>query len=258
MSTKYLGKKFDIHGGGIDLIFPHHENEIAQSEGAGKKFARIWIHNGLLTINAQKMAKSLGNFITVSDFMDKHRNADLLKIFFLSAHYSHPIDYSEEKIDEIKKALERVIILRKKVFDNYKTADIGDIFKSGSNSIKHFRDAFIAAMDDDFNMPQALAVLFDMVHSCNQLLDSDDGQKGFKLNYAMTIMEEMINVFGLDLFETVSFTISEEEISTAIADRARLRKEKKFSDADDIRKTLEGKGVILEDTKDGTSWRRKF
>jgi cysteinyl-tRNA synthetase len=103
MSSDILGDQFDIHGGGIDLIFPHHENEIAQSEGAGKKFAKYWMHHGLLTINGQKMAKSLGNFITVKDFLDKYKEADLLKLFFLSAHYSHPIDYAENKIEEASK-----------------------------------------------------------------------------------------------------------------------------------------------------------
>ena len=115
MSSDILGDEFDIHGGGIDLIFPHHENEIAQSEGAGKKFARYWIHHGLLTINGQKMAKSLGNFITVKDFLDKYKDADLLKLLFLSAHYSHPIDYNDQKIEETKQALDRIYIFLNKV-----------------------------------------------------------------------------------------------------------------------------------------------
>ncbi|MFH1641018.1 MAG: cysteine--tRNA ligase, partial [Candidatus Omnitrophota bacterium] len=111
MSSDILGDKFDIHGGGIDLIFPHHENEIAQSEGAGKEFAKYWIHHGLLTINGQKMAKSLGNFVTIQDFLKKHKDADLLKLFYLSAHYSHPVDFTEEKIIEA--------IKQRQIFDDF-------------------------------------------------------------------------------------------------------------------------------------------
>ncbi|MDP2831449.1 MAG: cysteine--tRNA ligase, partial [Candidatus Omnitrophota bacterium] len=115
MSSDILGDEFDIHGGGIDLIFPHHENELAQSEAAGKKFAKYWIHHGLLTINGQKMAKSLGNFITVKDFLEKYKNADLLKLLFLSTHYLHPVDYTNDKIQEAKQALDRISILWGKI-----------------------------------------------------------------------------------------------------------------------------------------------
>ena len=197
MSSDVLGDEFDIHGGGLDLIFPHHENEIAQSEGAGNKFAKYWIHNGLLTINGEKMAKSLGNFITIKDFLKEYGKTDFLKIFFLSAHYLHPIDYTKEKIEEAKKAYERINILMKKLDRIFGTRDVGKVIKSGAGLIKPFKDKFIEYMDDDFNTPRALSVLFDMINRCNVLLDSDDEFKNFKLRYAMDIIKEMVDIFGL-------------------------------------------------------------
>lgn len=159
MSSDILGDEFDIHGGGIDLIFPHHENEIAQSEGAGKKFARTWIHNGLLTINKEKMAKSLGNFVTVEEILNKY-SADVLKILFLQAHYSKPVDFSWDRMEEAKKTKERFDIL----FDKLKNAND----KKEHAGIGDFRKKFEEAMDDDFNTAEALAVLFDLVTHINK------------------------------------------------------------------------------------------
>jgi len=255
MSSDILGDEFDIHAGGIDLIFPHHENEIAQSEGAGKKFANCWMHNGLLTINGEKMAKSLGNFVTIKDFILKHKNPDYLKWIFLTAHYRSPLDYSNEKIEEVKRAYERIDILMRKL-NEISWPDKKP--SGGAGDIGHFRDKFIEYMDDDFNTPKALSVLFDMINRCNKLLDSDDEFKNFKLRYAMDIIENMANIFGLNFLKETSDEKSDRWVSIAMSMREQLRKEKKYKEADEVRKTLEEKGIILEDTAEGTTWRRKI
>ncbi|MFH1478698.1 MAG: cysteine--tRNA ligase [Candidatus Omnitrophota bacterium] len=252
MSSDILGDEFDIHGGGIDLIFPHHENEIAQSEGAGKKFARVWIHNGLLTINKEKMAKSLGNFITIDEILNRY-SSDVLKILFLQTHYSHPVDFSWERMDEAKNAYDRIMILFSKAA-GCKPQATGNGKKYAQ--IEEFRKRFDEAMDDDFNTPKALAVLFDMVSICNKLLDSEDELKSFKLHYAMDIIKEMADVFGLSFLKK-QVKISEKEISILIKERTEAKKSKDFKKADKIRKDLDRLDIALEDTKDGTTWRVK-
>ncbi|MDP2911285.1 MAG: cysteine--tRNA ligase [Candidatus Omnitrophota bacterium] len=249
MSSDILGDEFDIHGGGIDLVFPHHENEIAQSEGAGKKFARYWIHNGLLTINKEKMAKSLGNFITIEDILAKYP-ADVLKILFLQTHYSHPVDFSWEKMEEAKKAMERFKTLFDKI-DGLKT--VGSRLKADflESDINSFRIKFESAMDDDFNTAEALAVLFDLVTYINK--HEAYQAKDFLLELGKT----------LGLFETRkdaargADSSKKAEIENLINLRNTARKNKDFKEADKIRKELEEKGIILEDTKDGTTWRVK-
>ncbi len=259
MSQKFLKTDtLDIHAGGMDLIFPHHENEITQAEAlTGKQFAKYWIHHGLLTINGQKMAKSLGNFITIKDVLNKYP-ADVLKIFYLQAHYSKPIDFSWERLEEVKKAYEGIDILRDKLIQSYGTVDISKAITGGAGLIKPFKDKFIEYMDDDFNTPRALAVLFDMVNRCNKLLESDDEFKNFKLRYAIDIMKEMTDIFGLSFLKDTVNDISDDEVNKYIEKRLKLKNEKDFQKADKIRKELEEKGIILEDAKDGTTWRRKL
>ena len=257
MSSDILGDEFDIHGGGIDLIFPHHENEIAQSEGAGKKFARYWIHHGLLTINGQKMAKSLGNFITIKDVLSKYP-ADVLKIFYLQAHYSSPIDFSWERLDAAKKAYAGIDILRDKLIKLYGAVDIDKVVKGGAGLIKPFKDKFIEYMNGDFNTPRALSVLFDMANRCNKLLESDDELKSFKLRYALDVMKDMAGILGLSFFKNTTAKVSNVEIDRIIAKRLECKNQKDFQEADRIRRELEEKGIILEDTKEGTIWRRKL
>ncbi|MCX5715716.1 MAG: cysteine--tRNA ligase [Candidatus Omnitrophica bacterium] len=258
MSSDILSDEFDIHGGGLDLIFPHHENEVAQSEGAGKRFAKIWIHNGLLTINGQKMAKSLGNFITIQNFITKYKKADLLKLFFLSARYAHPIDYTDEKIEEAKKEYERIDILLKRFDRAFGTRDISEKIAGGAGDAGNFKNKFIEYMDDDFNTPRALSVVFDMINWCNISLDNNEKNKELMLAHAMGILKEMTGVLGLSFIIEKSDELPDDDIAWKISARNALRKEKKFKEADDIRKTLELKGIILEDTKDGTTWRRKI
>ncbi|MDD5129211.1 MAG: cysteine--tRNA ligase [Candidatus Omnitrophica bacterium] len=249
MSSDILGGEFDIHGGGIDLIFPHHENEIAQSEGAGNKFARYWIHHGLLTIDGQKMSKSLGNFITVKDFLDKYKNADLLKLLFLSTHYSHPVDYTDEKIREARQALERISILR----DKLDKPSTGNQVVKVPKELEDIKDKFTKAMDDDFNTPQALAAIFDLVNIANKNINDPD----FSCHSGL-ILKELADIFGLSLEKETGSKELQVDVNTLIAQRNEARKKKDFQRSDEIRKELEAKGIILEDTKDGTTWRRKL
>jgi len=255
MSSDILGNEFDIHGGGIDLIFPHHENEIAQSEGAGKKFARYWIHNGLLTINKEKMAKSLGNFITIEDILAKYP-ADVLKILFLQTHYSHPVDFSWEKMDEAKKAYDRFRILFQKLDRKFGNRKLSKLPTGSHGNIDAFKDEFENAMNDDFNTPMALGVLFIMTSECNKILENNQDDRIFMLQYAMEAIFKLGNVFGLS-FDNIEIEKSDIWVTIAIAQREELRKEKKYKEADEYRKILEEKGIILEDAKDGTTWRRK-
>jgi len=250
MSQKFLKTDtLDIHAGGLDLIFPHHENEIAQAEAlTGKQFAKYWLHHGLLTINSQKMSKSLGNFITISNFMLKYKNADLLKLFFLSAHYSHPIDYTDEKIEEARQALERIAIFLEKI------KPLKPVKPRRVKEIDELKDRFIAAMDDDFNTPQGLAAAFELVNLANKNINDND----FALA-AKDQLREFLDILGIALESAVDLSISDKEIEEKINQRNQARGSKNFSLSDKIRKELEEKGVVLEDAKDGkTTWRRKL
>ncbi|MCX5706380.1 MAG: class I tRNA ligase family protein, partial [Candidatus Omnitrophica bacterium] len=253
MSQKFLKTDtLDIHAGGRDLIFPHHENEIAQSEAlTGKPFAKYWIHHGLLTINGQKMSKSLGNFITIKDFMDKYKNVNFLKLFFLSTHYSHPIDFTEEKIEEAKQVLERILIL----FDKINKMGIKVSKYQSIKEIDEVKDKFIRAMDDDFNSPEALACIFELVNLTNKNINNPD----FVVSSKKTL-KELLAILGISLTQPQAQQgLSEEAVEAKIEERNSARKAKNFALSDRIRKELEEKGIILEDTKDGkTSWRRKL
>ncbi len=259
MSTKYLKvDTLDIHAGGRDLIFPHHENEIAQAEALTEQpFAKYWIHHGLLTINGQKMAKSLGNFITIKDFIDKHKNADFLKIFFLSAHYAHPVDFTEEKIEEAKKGYERFTILFQKLDRKLCTPDAAKLLDANKVAVDQFRNKFQEAMDDDFNTPIALSVLFNMVNECNKMLASELADNCAALRYARQVIMELTGILGLS-FKYVCEENVDTWIDVLLDKRNQFKKGKKYAEADKIRKELEEKGIIIEDTKDGTTWRRKL
>ncbi|MCX5709779.1 MAG: cysteine--tRNA ligase [Candidatus Omnitrophica bacterium] len=255
MSQKFLkAETLDIHAGGRDLIFPHHENEITQAEAlTGKPFAKYWIHHGLLTINNQKMAKSSGNFITIKDFLTKYSDADILKLFFLSAHYSHPIDYNEAKVEETKQALSRLHILMDKLA---KAGLRGGWFVRAKKikEIEGIKAKFFAAMDDDFNTPEGLAAIFELVNLTNKNIENKD----FVLS-AKCALKELLGIFGITLSaKRGAIDITDEEIKANIAQRKKARQDKNFELGDKIRKDLEAQGVILEDTKDGTSWRRKL
>ena len=251
MSSDILGDEFDIHGGGVDLIFPHHENEIAQSEGAGKAFARYWIHNGLLTIDNEKMAKSLGNFISIKDFMLKYKDADYLKLLFLNTHYRHPVDYTEERIQEMKAQKERFVIM----LDKINRIKGHKVTKSQSHKVKEieeYKRSFEEAMDDDFNMPLALAHLFEMVNYTNKNI----GDAKVALQ-SKKILLELSGVFGLDLKKRGAEDLPA-KVEALMKERDDARAKKDYNRSDDIRKKLSGMGVILEDTKEGTVWRKEL
>ncbi|MCF7873968.1 MAG: cysteine--tRNA ligase [Candidatus Omnitrophica bacterium] len=259
MSQKYLDTEtLDIHGGGRDLIFPHHENEIAQAESlSGKNFANYWLHHGLLTINLQKMSKSLGNFVKISQVLDKYP-ADILKFFYFQAHYSSSVDFSWQKMEEAKKAYEHIKILKEKL-ENY--LDKKNILKVSasktSSNGQGYQESFINAMDDDFNMPKGLAVLFDLAGQANKVLVSDDKDKDKKLMTYKLTLDQITGVFGFSFLKKKLTGTSKEKIDELIALRNQYRKEKQFDKSDQIRSQLLAKGVVLEDTKEGTIWRRK-
>ncbi|MFA5007970.1 MAG: cysteine--tRNA ligase [Candidatus Omnitrophota bacterium] len=257
MSQKFLKTDtLDIHAGGRDLVFPHHENELAQAEAStGKPFAKYWIHHGLLTINGQKMSKSLGNFITIKDVISKYP-ADILKILYLQALYSSPVDFSWEKMDEAKHAYERFVILFQKM-DRKFGKDASKQPDLNQGDIDKFIEEFDKAMADDFNTPTALSVLFNMVNECNKILDDGQDNRISTLKYLIAAIKQLGNVLGL-FFTNIGEEKSGTWITAAVAERERLRKEKKYKEADGVRKMLEEKGIVLEDTKEGTVWRRKI
>lgn len=268
MSAKYLGvETLDIHAGGRDLIFPHHENEIAQSEAlTGKPFARYWLHHGLLAVEGRKMAKSLGNFVTVRDFSKRQYPIDSLKLFFLQAHYSQSLDFNWERIDEKRSALETIMTFLSRVRQKHEDEEF---FTKPCKDTKCYpewlcaevekaKNDFLAALDDDFNTPQAQAALFEIINACNKAL-YDIGYTGEYLPallYAQGIVLELGGLLGLSLSGGPS-AIPESQIKMSIEMRDKLKKQKQYEEADEIRRELEIKGIILEDTKDGTKWRRK-
>ena len=253
MSQAFLkSKTLDIHAGGRDLIFPHHENEIAQSESfTGKPFAKYWIHHGLLTMNGQKMSKSSGNFITIKDFILKYGDSDLLKIFFLFTHYSHPIDYTEEKILEARAAKERVLAFLKKSKPSLRQRYL--FFCKGPNKLNKIRDKFIEKLNDDFNTPEAFSCLFEAVSIGNK--NTED--RGLAAE-AYFLVLEMAKILGLSLKPPrKKIKVTDRQVRAQIRLRDFARKDKDYLLADKIRKELEEEGVILEDLKNGsTVWRR--
>lgn len=257
MSQKYLKRDtLDIHGGGRDLIFPHHENECAQSIGlSGKKLANYWLHHGLLTIKGRKMSKSLGNFVTLSEIFKKYQ-ANVLKIFYLQAHYSSPIDFSWEKMEEAKKAYGHIAILKDKL-DNYLKDQGVCAGKKLKAEVKSYLQEFNQAMDDDFNTSRGLAALFELISQANRKLAGDDKNKKDFLLSCQQVLGTISAIFGFTFSQNKISGITEKEINSLIAQRNKCRKNKQFQEADKIRGQLLDKGIILEDSKEGTIWRRK-
>ena len=251
MSQKFLKTEtLDIHAGGRDLIFPHHENEIAQSEAkTGKSFAKYWIHHGLLTINGQKMAKSLGNFVTIKDFINQYHDVGILKLFFLTTHYSNPIDYNQEKIIECKKQKEsftdffyKVNCWRLREGKLKITTSKKDFTKIDSICVK-----FHEAMDDDFNTPEALACLFELLDLGFGFVSAD---KEDAFNYVKSKLETFFSIFGLK----VELKQISPEVERKRKERDKAREAKDFKKADKIREDLVYKfGLYISDTGGGTS-----
>ncbi|MFN8015934.1 MAG: cysteine--tRNA ligase [Acidimicrobiia bacterium] len=241
MSVGLLNENFDIHGGGSDLVFPHHENEIAQSEGAGDKFAKYWIHSAMLNISGEKMSKSLGNFITLSDAISAH-GPRALRLFMIQTHYRTQMEISDESLSAAKSALDRF-----------------DVFIRRCNNLEVQQDSqidegtqkkFVGIMANDFSTPQALALVFEIIRETNILLDKNEIEKVGTL-YRTVV--ELMNVLGINV-EIISTEIDEGWIKEKIQERNNARDQKDFTTSDAIRDELAQHGVILEDTKEGTTW----
>lgn len=253
MSTKFLGSDFIIHGGGLDLIFPHHENEVAQTVCAGKKIADYWIHNGLLTINGQKMSKSAGNFITIKEFYEKNKDLDLLKLLFLTTHYRHPVDYTEGKIEDVKNAKERISTFSKKTAEmNGAGSGSDEASPETGVELESLERKFHEAMDDDFNTPGGLAAIFELVVLGNVCLTKQDVASAKTI---LKILLELCAIFGISINKKEEALGAEER--RLLEERDEARRKKDFKKSDELRDLLLRRGVSLEDTKDGTVWRRR-
>jgi cysteinyl-tRNA synthetase len=261
MSTKLLGDRFDIHGGGIDLIFPHHENEIAQSEAAtGKAFSRYWMHNGLLTVCGEKMSKSLGNYITISDLLLKYPDPDILKISFASSHYRSPVDHSDEKMEEAARAKERILNFMDRACRELKDQDPGEESIGEDDPDGELRDEFDEAMNDDLNTALAMAVIFKAVKSGNDILAgnvSEDKAARKKLRALKSFVKQSTGILGLTLERADVEGSLKQEVSRLIAERNKARDNKDYKKADAIRAQLSQMGVKVEDTSGGSEWKKK-
>ncbi len=249
MSVQCLGNHFDIHGGGMDLAFPHHENEIAQSEACtGEHFVNVWMHNGFVQINEEKMSKSLGNFFTVREILKAYR-AEEIRYFILSSQYRSPLHYSDDNLDQARGALVRLY-----------TA-LRDLPHVPAADELAYRERFNRAMDDDFNSPEALAVLFDMAHEINRCR-ADDQSRAAAL---AATMRELAGVLGLLQQDAESWLqqggpgtgLGDEEINELVAQRDQARANKEWAESDRLRDLLQEAGIVLEDGQGGTRWRRK-
>ncbi|CZG60791.1 TPA: cysteine--tRNA ligase [Legionella pneumophila] len=242
MAMHELGEQFDIHGGGLDLQFPHHENEIAQSEAAtGKPFANYWLHVGMLQVNGEKMAKSIGNFYTIADVLKEH-HPEVIRYFLLSSHYRSPLNYSEENLLNAKKALIRLYQAVKDV--PLQTAD--------SKLDEYWQEQFNQAMNDDFNTPVALSVLFQLAHEVNK-------SNSPALAHTLKNLAGILGFLQKDPESFLQSGLAEEEklvIEQLIAERLKARAERNWTKADQIRADLLSKGIELEDGATGTTWRR--
>jgi len=243
MSTELLGRHFDIHGGGEDLQFPHHENEIAQSEGAfGEKFVNYWMHNGFVRVDDEKMSKSLGNFFTIREVLARY-DPEVVRFFILRAHYRSPLNYSDRHLDEARSALDRLYTALKGAPAGAAPVDWDEPFAA----------RFRAAMDDDFNTPEAIAVLFDLATEVNRTGAADKAG-------LLRALGGVLGLLGRDPEAYLRGTLPEgwtpERIEALIAERAAAKNAKNYADADRIREELAQAGIALEDTAQGTTWRR--
>jgi len=248
MSTCCLGNHFDIHGGGLDLQFPHHENEIAQSEGAtGEKFVNLWMHNGFVRINEEKMSKSLGNFFTIREVL-KLYDPEVVRYFILASHYRSPLNYSDDSLEQAKSALTRLYTALK------------DLPAATPPETDENARRFAEAMDDDFNSPVAVSVLFDVAHQINRLRSSDPAQAAVQ----GALLRQLGGILGLlqrppeDYLRAgaPAHGLTDEAIEALIQQRLAARAAKNWTESDRIRDELKAQGVILEDGKGGTTWRR--
>lgn len=255
MSKKYLGEQIDIHAGGEDLIFPHHENEIAQSEAAnGKEFAKYWMHNGFLNIDNRKMSKSLGNFFTVREISEKY-DLQVLRFFMLSAHYRSPLNFSAELMEAAKSGLDRIVTAAanlKFLVGNAKIESLTEEEKEKAAKAEKFAEDFERAMDDDFNTADAIAAVFELVKYINTTADGESSKEYLQTLFGK--LQKLTDVLGIIVDKEEEVLAS--DIEALIAERQAARKERNFAKADQIRDELLAKGIILEDTREGVKWRK--
>lgn len=255
MSKKYLGEQIDIHGGGEDLVFPHHENEIAQSEAcSGSVFTRYWMHNAFLNIDNKKMSKSLGNFFTVREISEKY-DLQILRFFMLQAHYRSPLNFSAELMEAAKSSLERIVTAASNVnhlLTNSEEKELTAEESAALEEAKSFVQKFEDAMDDDFNTADAIAAVFELVKFMNTHTSAENSRE-----YLETLKKELA-----ELTDILGIKVEKEEelldsdIENLIEERQAARKAKNFARADEIRQELLEKGIILEDTREGVKWKR--
>ena len=256
MSTNCLGDHFDIHGGGLDLKFPHHENEIAQSEGCtGHKFVNYWIHNGFVRVDDEKMSKSLGNFFIIREVLQSYA-AEVIRYFILNSHYMSPLNYSDENLDKAKASL---TTLYQALLDIDSVNENTDDYALDEES--DYTKRFEQAMDDDFNTPMAIAVLFDMSHELNRLKNSDV-QQAVILAAQLKRLAQLLGLLENNAQQFLQGSTSEggladDEINSLIEQRVTAKQEKNWSECDRIRDVLDAEDILLEDTAEGTRWRRK-
>ncbi len=255
MSNKYLGKEIDIHAGGEDLVFPHHENEIAQSEAAnGTVFSHYWMHNALLNINNHKMSKSAGNFFTVKDIAEKYP-LQVLRFFMLSAHYRSPLNFSDDLMESAKASLERIttaVFNMNHLAKNASDKEYSDSDKEFAAQIEGFKADFDKAMEDDFNTADAIASIFEIVRLANSYLSSDKPLA--LINEVKQAVIALCGVLGIICEEEEE--LPSDEIEKLIEERNAARKSRNFARADEIRDMLANEGIILEDTREGVRWKR--
>lgn len=257
MVDKYLGKTIDIHCGGVDLTFPHHENEIAQSEGAfGVPFCRFWVHNGFINVDNKKMSKSLGNFFTVRDAAEKYGYA-AIRYFILSAHYKSPVNFSAEILGQAQSSVQRLYNCEENLRFLLKNAQ-GEITAEETEFIKKLdgrRETFIAVMEDDFNTADGLATLFEAVKDINIFVSTERSRAC--LEQILAFYEEICGLLGfLKPEEKVENGFDDEKIEALLAERASAKKEKNYARADEIRALLGENGIVIEDTPSGAKWHR--
>ena len=256
MSKKYIGDVIDIHAGGEDLIFPHHENEIAQSEAANdKEFARYWMHNGFLKIDNEKMSKSLGNFFTVREIGDKY-DLQVIRFFMLSAHYRSPLNFSAELVESSKNGLDRIKTAAARIEEAVSAGVEGDMTATETENVLAI-DAFVKkyedAMEDDLNTADAISVVFELVKLVNTSIVAGESTKAYA-EKAYDTLKLLCDILGINVKEEA--VLLDEEIENLIQERQDARKAKNFARADEIRNLLTEKGIILEDTREGVRWKR--
>ncbi len=250
MANKYLGETIDIHSGGQDLIFPHHENEIAQSEAANDApFANYWLHNGYINVDNVKMSKSLGNFFTVRDVAEKF-DYSVIRFFMLSAHYRNPINFSDELLTQAKAGLDRIKTCAENLeFLISNSKEDGEVIETELDALK---ERFIDAMDDDINTADAISVIFDLVRHINVSVNENTASS--VLREALGLLTELAGVLGIEIL--TSKELLDSDIEALIEERTQAKKDKNFARADEIRDTLKDMGIILEDTRQGVKWKR--